>query len=156
MLHSRFWAGFLADILVDTILKLVCTDMQETYEREEFARVAEALLGVPDEAIAREHREKLMTLLVSALRARATGGSASIEFVKPIVSLMVKLMRRPTFYPVSVPQTRGRVQTCSLRLASRTWPTPISTLLPMLLHGVRSTLQTRFFNTYPWWTNWRH
>jgi len=101
----------LTDVLADTILKLVCADMQETHECKEFALVARALLGVPDEAIAREHRETLMNLLVSAVRARVESGSGSIETVRPIVSLMVKLMRRPTFYPVSVPRTRGQVHT---------------------------------------------
>lgn len=62
--------------------------------------MAEALLGLPDEAISREFREKLMRLLVSAVAARVEGGSGSTDTIKPIVSLMVKLMRRPTFYSV--------------------------------------------------------
>lgn len=77
--------------------------MRESYKRKELPLVAKALLGVPEEAISREHREELMTLLVSAVAARVEGGYGSIESIKPIVSLMVKLMRKPTFYPVSFP-----------------------------------------------------
>lgn len=67
---------------------------------------ATTLLDVPLEAIPREHREKLMTLLAAAAKSYALVGGSEISrlsTVTGILDLMVKLMRKPTFYTVSFP-----------------------------------------------------
>lgn len=70
-------------------------------ERHDTPIDAEVLLCVPLEAISREHREKLMSCLVSFIHVATEGAETSkIEDLEPIISLMVKLMRKPTFYTV--------------------------------------------------------
>jgi hypothetical protein len=96
----------LANVLVDAIFKLVCADMRKNSGCEQLSPIATALLVVPDEAISREYREELMALLVTAVRAGAQDAH-SIDFIGPLLSLMVKLMRKPTFYAVSFHEDWG-------------------------------------------------
>ena len=66
----------------------------------------EYLLITPTETITREHREQIMSILLRKLDglgsklALANGEDDD----KRIISLMVKLMKKPTFYPVRTGQ----------------------------------------------------
>lgn len=59
------------------------------------------LLGVPVEILSRTQREAAMKALVSHLPKESDKAEAiGTEYWKPVLSLMVKLMGRPTFYEV--------------------------------------------------------
>lgn len=62
----------------------------------------EALLNVPLEAISRERRETIMCLLVSGIESLVELDNRSRpNFLKLMISLMLRLMTKPTFYKVS-------------------------------------------------------
>ncbi|KAB5515432.1 Urb2/Npa2 family-domain-containing protein [Coniochaeta sp. 2T2.1] len=83
---------------MDTLLKLLHADLQSMSECWEYNNAAEALLALPDEAITREQREDLMGLLAPVM-ASYPKHIDDLDAFGAIVSLMVKLMRKPTFYP---------------------------------------------------------
>lgn len=59
------------------------------------------LLGVPMEVLSRTQRETVMKALVSHLPGDSDKVDAiGTEFWRPVLSLMVKLMGKPTFYEV--------------------------------------------------------
>jgi nucleolar pre-ribosomal-associated protein 2 len=59
------------------------------------------LLGVPIEVLSRTQREAVMKALVSHLPGDSDKVDAiGTEFWRPVLSLMIKLMGRPTFYEV--------------------------------------------------------
>ncbi len=59
------------------------------------------LLDIPFEAISRTQREAAMKSLISHLPSDSDKAkSASADYWKLVLSLMVKLMSRPTFYEV--------------------------------------------------------
>lgn len=90
-----------------------------------------------------------MRLLVSGISARVEGGNGSVDTIKPVVSLMVKLMRRPTFYTVSLPGS-GRGRSLLTQTPARTWLSPMSIRLPRLSCRARHILQPRSFSTCLW------
>lgn len=59
------------------------------------------LLDVPPEALSRGQREAAMKSLVAHLPGDSDKAeSIGTEYWKPVLSLMIKLMERPTFYEV--------------------------------------------------------
>jgi hypothetical protein len=63
--------------------------------------MAQVLLKVPAEAIRREQREAIMGNLISRTPAKLRDVTElTIRPFKQILSLMVKLFKQPTFYPV--------------------------------------------------------
>ncbi|KAB5569996.1 Urb2/Npa2 family-domain-containing protein [Coniochaeta sp. 2T2.1] len=83
----------------DTVLKLLYADLQSMSTCWEYNNAAEALLALPDEVITREQREDIMGLLAPVMGSYPKHVVDDLGAVGPTVSLMVKLMRKPTFYP---------------------------------------------------------
>ncbi|OIW33199.1 hypothetical protein CONLIGDRAFT_628087 [Coniochaeta ligniaria NRRL 30616] len=82
---------------MDMLLSWICENNRN--DRHYTHIDAEILLSIPLEAISREHREKLMGLLMPFMYAVTEVPDISkIEDLEPIASLMAKLMRKPTFY----------------------------------------------------------
>ena len=83
------------------MLELICAGVHATSECWEHDYAAEAVLALPDESITREQREELMTSLSSMMVRKADKTNEDICSLRRILALMVMLMRKPTFYPVS-------------------------------------------------------
>ncbi|KAL2145140.1 hypothetical protein VTI28DRAFT_7890 [Corynascus sepedonium] len=88
----------LMDSLVDTVISMI--DTSKAGRSGPSTRVAvRFLLDVPVEVLSRPQREAAMKALVSYLPAESDKAEAvGTEYWKSVLSLMVKLMGRPTFY----------------------------------------------------------
>ncbi|KAL2188295.1 hypothetical protein L209DRAFT_751145 [Thermothelomyces heterothallicus CBS 203.75] len=88
----------LMDSLLNTIISVI--DTSKTGRLGSSTKVAvQCLLGVPIEILSRTQREAAMKALVSHLPRESDKAEAiGAEYWKPVLSLMVKLMGRPTFY----------------------------------------------------------
>ncbi|GAB1320138.1 Urb2/Npa2 family-domain-containing protein [Madurella fahalii] len=88
----------LMDLLIDALISQINTS--KTGWQGPSTKVAiQFLLDVPAEALSRTQREAAMKSLVSHLPGDSDKPeNIGPEYWKPVLSLMVKLMRRPTFY----------------------------------------------------------
>ena len=87
-------------MLIDTVISMV--DTSKTGRSGPSTRIAmEFLLGVPNEVLSRTQREAAMRSLVTHLpRDSDKVEAVGPEYWRSALSLMVKLMGRPTFYEV--------------------------------------------------------
>ncbi|KAK1756122.1 nucleolar pre-ribosomal-associated protein 2 [Echria macrotheca] len=88
--------------LMNSLIGLVIS-MIESFSSGDDSRLAKAalefLLQVPREALGRDHREAIMTRLISQMRkAKGAKSVPGREFWRPALSLMIKVMEMPTFY----------------------------------------------------------
>jgi len=100
---ANTWIGHAkheTDSLVDTVISMI--DTSKAGRSGPSTRVAvRFLLDVPVEVLSRPQREAAMKALVSYLPAESDKAEAvGTEYWKSVLSLMVKLMGRPTFYEV--------------------------------------------------------
>ncbi|KAK4194263.1 Urb2/Npa2 family-domain-containing protein [Triangularia verruculosa] len=88
----------LTDILIDTIIKVIDDSEPGTFKPSTKDAVL-SLLDAPMETLSRSQREATMKTLISHLPQASTNGSGlGVEYWKPVLSLMIKLMEEPTFY----------------------------------------------------------
>jgi nucleolar pre-ribosomal-associated protein 2 len=90
----------LMDLLLDVVISMI--DPAKAKLGQPQAKVAmRFLLDVPDEAMSRAQREAAMKLLVSQLLGQdSKGDGLDGDTWRLVLSLMIKLMSRPTFYEV--------------------------------------------------------
>ncbi|KAH6850119.1 Urb2/Npa2 family-domain-containing protein [Chaetomium sp. MPI-CAGE-AT-0009] len=88
----------LMDLLIDTVIPMV--DTSKAGRSGPSTKIAiQFLLGVPIEVLSRTQREAAMKALVSHLPGDSDKPDAiGTEYWRPVLSLMVKLMGKPTFY----------------------------------------------------------
>ncbi|KAL1836372.1 hypothetical protein VTJ49DRAFT_5236 [Mycothermus thermophilus] len=88
----------LTDLLVDIVISMI--DPANAYLSQSQARIAmKFLLDVPDEVLSRAQREAAMRSLVSHLPREIDAEYAlDVQTWRLVLSLMIKLMSRPTFY----------------------------------------------------------
>ncbi|KAL2164101.1 hypothetical protein VTH06DRAFT_3315 [Thermothelomyces fergusii] len=88
----------LMDSLLNTIISMI--DTSKTGRLGPSTKVAiQFFLGIPIEILNRTQREAAMKALVSHLPGESDKAEAiGTEYWKPVLSLMIKLMGRPTFY----------------------------------------------------------
>jgi hypothetical protein len=83
------------------LLKLVVAELGTFEDDEPLQLAVEALLALPLDAIPRDHRENLMSKITGYLVKRSrTSKSLQLPVLKAVAGLMVKLMRKSTFYDV--------------------------------------------------------
>ncbi|KAK0709164.1 Urb2/Npa2 family-domain-containing protein [Lasiosphaeria miniovina] len=89
---------YLMHELLETMISRI--DSSKSRRSSSTTRVAvQFLLDVPMDALSRSQREDIMKRLVLPLcRNQDKPEKVGVEFWKPVLSLMVKLMGRPTFY----------------------------------------------------------
>jgi hypothetical protein len=84
--------------------------------------VLEALLKLPLEAFSREQREEIMDILVHSAWSHKTRPNPEdlLAHSKLVLSLMIRLMRRPTYYKVR----RCRLSWMLMLTVTRIWRFP--------------------------------
>lgn len=71
-------------------------DQISTFDAENVVTAAQILLDIPSEALTREHREQIMPMaLFFTSRTKAL---TDVDLLRTLLSLMTKIMKRPTFY----------------------------------------------------------
>lgn len=66
------------------------------FDTENVVTAAQILLDIPSEALTREHREQIMPMAL--LFTSRTRSLTYVDLIRILLSLMTKLMKRPTFY----------------------------------------------------------
>lgn len=66
------------------------------FDTQNVVRAAQILLDIPSEALTREHREQIMPLALFCMSR--TRSLANVDLIRILLSLMTKIMKRPTFY----------------------------------------------------------
>ncbi|KAK0732733.1 Urb2/Npa2 family-domain-containing protein [Apiosordaria backusii] len=88
----------LTDTLIDTVITVIDESEAGTFKPSTKDAVL-FLLSAPMETLSRSQREAIMKTLIAHLpRASKKGGGLGVEYWKPVLSLMIKLMEEPTFY----------------------------------------------------------
>ncbi|KAL2270409.1 hypothetical protein VTJ83DRAFT_2593 [Remersonia thermophila] len=87
----------LMDLLVDIVISMIGA-AKENLPRSQGRIAVQFLLDVPDEVLSRAQREAAMKSLVSRLPKESDADALDAQTWRLVLSLMIKLMNRPTFY----------------------------------------------------------
>ncbi|KAL2256287.1 hypothetical protein VTK26DRAFT_1892 [Humicola hyalothermophila] len=109
----------LMDLLIDAVITMI--DTSKAGRSGPKTKIAiQFLLGVPIEALTRSQREATMKSLVAHLPQDSDKSEAiGTEYWQPILSLMVKMMGRPTFYDNMTFSHLNSIGRCLLKLLRR-------------------------------------
>ncbi|KAK2003361.1 Urb2/Npa2 family protein [Colletotrichum falcatum] len=92
-LGNKKLVGGVVDYTIETLSQVSSKSFPWAEKRSRVAMVE--LSRVPDESITRQHRERFMEIMIPKVQA---AGRVDLQDWHLILGLMVKLMRRPTFY----------------------------------------------------------
>lgn len=105
--------------MVNKAISLIVASKSKSVRSTEETRIGiQYLLETPTEAIDRTQREEIMKRLVGQLPTRTNKAEPiGMAYWRPALSLMVKVMEKPTFYDVSLAETSYQLSTNK----DRTW-----------------------------------